>query len=103
LAHPGPRGIVLSVMPRLVTHYIGLGFGWFFILLGIVGLFLPVLPGVLFLCIGLILLSRRSKRVRWLVQRAGRRWPEFRRALEFSRLRAAAWRVRPGRQRRDRP
>lgn len=83
-------------MPRLVKHYIGLGLGWFFILLGIAGLFLPVLQGVLFLCIGLILLSRRSARVRWLVQRAGRRWPKFRRALEFSRAQAAAWRARLG-------
>ena len=31
--------------------------GWCFILLGIVGLFLPILQGVLFLLIGLIILS----------------------------------------------
>ncbi len=87
-------------MPRTVKHYIGLGLGWFFILLGVAGLFLPVLQGVLFPCIGLILLSRRSKRVRWLVQRAGQRWPRFRRALEYSRSRAAAWRARLGLRRR---
>ena len=31
--------------------------GWIFILLGIAGLFLPVLQGILFLLIGLIILS----------------------------------------------
>jgi uncharacterized membrane protein YbaN (DUF454 family) len=81
-------------MPRIVKQYVLLGLGWFFIVLGIAGLFLPVLQGVLFLCIGLILLGQRSKRVRWLILRAGQRWPKFRRALEFSRARAAVWRAR---------
>lgn len=89
-----------SVMPRAVKHYVQLGLGWFFILLGIAGLFLPVLQGVLFLCIGLILLSRRSRRVRWLIMRAGRRWPRFRQALTVARARMAEWRARLGLRRR---
>jgi uncharacterized protein len=32
-------------------------FGWGFILLGVIGLFLPILQGVLFLLIGLLTLS----------------------------------------------
>lgn len=32
-------------------------FGWFFILLGIIGLFLPILQGILFLVIGTIILA----------------------------------------------
>jgi len=32
-------------------------FGWFFIFLGIIGLFLPVLQGILFLVIGTIILA----------------------------------------------
>ncbi len=32
-------------------------FGWGFILLGVIGLFLPILQGVLFLLIGLLILS----------------------------------------------
>jgi len=32
-------------------------FGWSFIVLGVIGLFLPVLQGVLFLLIGLFILS----------------------------------------------
>jgi len=81
-------------MPRAVKHYALLGLGWFFILLGILGLFLPVLQGVLFLCIGLVLLSRRSKRVRWLIMRAGRRWPKFRHALNVAHAKAASWGAR---------
>ena len=87
-------------MARIVKHYVLLGLGWIFILLGIAGLFLPVLQGVLFLCIGLILLSRRSKRVRWLIMRAGRRWPKFRQVLTVARARVADWRARFGLRRR---
>lgn len=32
--------------------------GWFFIFLGVIGLFLPVLQGLLFLAIGALLLSK---------------------------------------------
>ena len=40
--------------------------GWFFILLGLIGLVLPVLQGVLFLVIGVALVGRRN----WLIRRA---------------------------------
>ena len=38
--------------------------GWIFIGLGIVGLFLPILQGILFIMIGLAILSSRSKLIR---------------------------------------
>ena len=38
-----------------------LALGWVFIILGIAGLFLPVLQGILFIFIGLIILSKQSK------------------------------------------
>ena len=38
--------------------------GWFFIVLGILGLFLPILQGILFLAIGSYLLSLESPWVR---------------------------------------
>src|SRR5262245_10113601 len=51
--------------------------GWMFILLGILGLVLPVLQGVLFLVIGVALVGRRN----WLIRRSAvamkrflRRW-----------------------------
>ncbi|NJN65401.1 MAG: hypothetical protein HC884_01150 [Chloroflexaceae bacterium] len=51
--------------------------GWGFILLGIVGLFLPVLQGLLFLAIGVSLVGRRSRALRWLtvqIKLLLRRW-----------------------------
>ena len=51
--------------------------GWAFIFLGILGLFLPILQGILFLTIGLILLSRESEwaaaKLDWLKTR----YPRF--------------------------
>jgi O-antigen/teichoic acid export membrane protein len=40
--------------------------GWSFILLGLIGLVLPVLQGVLFLVIGIALVGRRN----WLIRRS---------------------------------
>ena len=40
--------------------------GWFFILLGLLGLVLPVLQGALFLVIGVALVGRRN----WLIRRS---------------------------------
>ena len=41
--------------------------GWSFIVLGILGLFLPFLQGILFLLVGLIILSKHYKFAqRWL-------------------------------------
>ena len=58
--------------------------GWFFILLGLVGLVLPVLQGVLFLVIGIALVGRRN----WLIRRSTlvfkrflRRWATVRSPL----------------------
>ncbi len=58
--------------------------GWFFILLGLLGLVLPVLQGVLFLVIGVALVGRRN----WLIRRSMlvfkrflRRWASVRAPL----------------------
>ncbi len=45
------------LMNRHVKKVAVLIAGWSFIVLGIAGLFLPVLQGILFLCIGLVILS----------------------------------------------
>ncbi len=76
--------------------------GWLFVVLGIAGLFLPILQGILFLLVGLALLSLGSPRVRLLRIRLGRRYPALREGEE----RARAWikrqrkRFFPGRGRR---
>ncbi len=85
-------------MPRKVRHYLVLGLGWIFIVLGILGLFLPVLQGILFLCIGAVLLSGESPRVRLLIMKLGRRYPKFRVALHAAKGKAREWRARIGRR-----
>jgi uncharacterized protein len=49
--------------------------GWGFILLGIAGLFLPILQGILFLLIGLALLSNTSPWAARLLVRLRNRFP----------------------------
>jgi hypothetical protein len=40
--------------------------GWLFILLGLIGLVLPILQGVIFLVIGIALVGRRHRLIRWV-------------------------------------
>ena len=57
-------------------------FGWFFAIIGVVGLLLPVLQGILFLIIGLYLLSLNSE---WFNGRLGRllkKYPRFAHVFE---------------------
>ncbi len=56
---------------RVLIHVLG----WGFILLGIVGLFLPVLQGLLFLLIGLLILSGESPWAKKLIQGFRKRFP----------------------------
>ncbi|HVO15328.1 MAG TPA: hypothetical protein VMV26_08950 [Alphaproteobacteria bacterium] len=69
--------------------------GWAFIVLGALGLFLPILQGVLFLLVGLFLLSSVSPRIRLLRQRlrsrARARYPEWTAKFEDAEGRAKHW------------
>ncbi len=65
--------------------------GWTFIVLGIAGLFLPVLQGILFLLIGLIILSSEYVWAHKLLKRAVHRFPSLEKHLDSARLRAEAW------------
>jgi uncharacterized membrane protein YbaN (DUF454 family) len=56
--------------------------GWALLLLGAVGLLLPVLPGVLFLVIGLSILSVEYEWARRWVVALRRRFPTANRKLE---------------------
>jgi uncharacterized membrane protein YbaN (DUF454 family) len=49
--------------------------GWAFVLLGIAGLFLPILQGVLFLAFGLSLLATEYRWARQMVERLRRKFP----------------------------
>ncbi len=65
--------------------------GWSFILLGILGLFLPILQGVLFLLIGLIILSSEYVWAHRLLSRLRKRFPRLGRTADQASEKAAAW------------
>ncbi len=56
--------------------------GWLFILLGALGLFLPILQGILFIMIGLAILSSQSEWVRRLLKYMESRFPHLRERVE---------------------
>ena len=75
-----------------------LGFGWAFVVLGVLGLFLPILQGILFLLIGVFLLAQVSPRVRLLRQRLrrhlSRRYPHAAETFGKAEKTAAHWLAR---------
>jgi uncharacterized membrane protein YbaN (DUF454 family) len=82
-------------MERQVKRIVVLVIGWLLIAVGVVGLFLPVLQGILFIMLGLLVLSRESQTAhRWL-QHGRQRYPHVDAKLkEWGRW----WRQRIGRQ-----
>ena len=81
-------------MARLAKRIAILALGWVFILFGIVGLFLPILQGVLFLLIGLALLSSESKTARRLLERLRARYPGLSEKFDLAEQRATRWWMR---------
>jgi uncharacterized membrane protein YbaN (DUF454 family) len=73
--------------------------GWSFILLGIAGLFLPFLQGVLFILVGLILLSSQYAWARLLLRKLRQRFPRIGRVADAATAKAANWLQRLSRQR----
>jgi uncharacterized membrane protein YbaN (DUF454 family) len=65
--------------------------GWGFILLGMAGLFLPVLQGILFILIGLIILSSEYVWAHKLLQRLRQRFPAIARKADEAQVRAVGW------------
>ncbi len=62
-------------MKKKIKRAITLTIGGVFILLGIAGLFLPFLQGILFLIIGLAVLSKESKTAHRILQRSKEKYP----------------------------
>ncbi len=61
------------------------GLGWLFIVLGIAGLFLPFLQGILFLLIGLYILSHESVWAHRLLEKVKNKFPDHHRKFEETR------------------
>jgi uncharacterized membrane protein YbaN (DUF454 family) len=57
--------------------------GWLFIFLGILGLFLPILQGILFILIGLAILSSRSKLIKSFLSYLEERYPHYHGRVEI--------------------
>lgn len=67
-------------MQKVYRHF----FGWFFILLGVVGLFLPILQGILFLIIGTIILAPEVPFFNRILVKLEKKYPDlFERAKNF--------------------
>jgi uncharacterized membrane protein YbaN (DUF454 family) len=65
--------------------------GWFFVGLGILGLFLPILQGVLFIMIGLAILSSRSQVVKRFLKHLEDRYPRHHERMEKWREKFRGW------------
>ena len=64
--------------------------GWLFIALGIAGLFLPVLQGILFLLIGLVILSTEYHWARRLLGYVRNRFPKLDSVIKAAHEKAAS-------------
>jgi uncharacterized protein len=50
-------------------------FGTVFLILGVIGLFLPVLQGILFIIVGFLILAPESKRIRHILELLRQKYP----------------------------
>jgi uncharacterized protein len=66
--------------------------GWTLIGLGILGLFLPFLQGILFIMIGLAILSSRSLAVQRFLKYLENRYPQYYERVEVWRKKISDWR-----------
>ena len=65
--------------------------GWLFIGLGILGLFLPILQGVLFILIGLAILSSRSEIIKRFLKRFEERYSHYHEPMELWQEKIQSW------------
>ncbi len=65
-------------MKKIVIYVVG----WTFLLIGVVGLVLPVLQGILFICVGLLILSKESPWAHRLLLRIKKKYPKIGGVLE---------------------
>ncbi len=65
--------------------------GWGFLGLGVLGLFLPFLQGILFIMIGLAILSTRSEKIARLMNYLERRYPRHYEKVTFWQTRVSKW------------
>lgn len=84
---PASKGTVRTPLKRVLVLMVG----WSFILLGIAGLFLPILQGILFLLIGLFILSTEYVWAHHLLARLRARYPRISALAHQAKERAERW------------
>jgi uncharacterized membrane protein YbaN (DUF454 family) len=85
-------------MKKHVKRVVVLAIGWLLIAFGVIGLFLPVLQGVLFILLGLWVLSTESATAKRWLEQARQRHPKADAKLkQWGRW----WRRKLGRERRE--
>jgi uncharacterized protein len=86
----GYRGYVLE-MKAGAKRILMLIAGWAFIALGIVGLVLPFLQGILFIAIGLIILSSQYVWAKVLLEKLRKRFPKLGAVADKGAAKADLW------------
>jgi uncharacterized membrane protein YbaN (DUF454 family) len=64
------------VPAKQIKRIVALIIGWTLIVVGVVGLFVPILQGILFILLGLYVLSRESTTARRMLDRLRARYPK---------------------------
>jgi uncharacterized membrane protein YbaN (DUF454 family) len=72
---PLTRAFSGGIVWARVSRWSMLAAGWLFVLLGIAGLFLPILQGILFILIGLLILSSEYVWANRLLEKVKQRFP----------------------------
>jgi|SRR6516164_7341675 hypothetical protein len=78
-------------MQARVKKIVLLLLGWGFIVLGVIGLFLPILQGVLFLIVGLLILSSEYVWAHKLLQKICTRFPQIASRWDEAAIKAHRW------------
>ena len=78
-------------MTQMRQKWLTLLAGWTFIVLGIAGLFLPVLQGILFLMIGLMILSSEYAWAHSVLEKLRTRFPRVAARFQEVTEKARAW------------
>jgi uncharacterized membrane protein YbaN (DUF454 family) len=78
-------------MTRGVKKALALVAGWTFIVLGVIGLFLPFMQGILFLMIGLTILSSEYVWAHHLLKKVRARFPRIAIFSDRAREKATGW------------